>query len=98
MRMPVTVSALSDRDVVAVSHIGSRTLSRSKRWIFRLLALFLGTVLSVVALEIILRVAGWPAPGFYIEGRGPMALRRPGLLGGAYPPNAVGRLKNYEYD
>jgi len=55
-------------------------------------------VLSVVALEIILRVAGWPAPGFYVEGRGPIALRRPGLLGGAYPPNAVGRLKNYEYD
>jgi hypothetical protein len=96
--MPAIISAVSDRDVALVSGNRSRSLSRSKRWLFRILTIFLGTVLSLAALEAILRIAGWPAPGFYVEGRGPIAMRRPGVLGGAYPPNAYGRLKNYEYD
>jgi hypothetical protein len=96
--MPATISTVSNRDVALVSGNRSRSLSRSKRWLFRILAIFLGTILSLAALEAILRIAGWPAPGFYVEGRGPIAMRRPGLLGGAYPPNTHGRLKNYEYD
>ncbi|MGH9930529.1 MAG: GDSL-type esterase/lipase family protein, partial [Pyrinomonadaceae bacterium] len=96
--MPATVSAVADCDAAVLAGNGSRALSRPKRWLFRILAVFLGIIVVLVALELILRIVGWPAPGFYVDGRGPIALRRPGFSGGAYPPNTAGRLKTYEYD
>ncbi|HEV7747322.1 MAG TPA: SGNH/GDSL hydrolase family protein [Pyrinomonadaceae bacterium] len=96
--MQVPTVAGSDSDVPVELENGSRTLPAGKRWLYRIIAILIGIVLSVFALELILRIAGWPAPGFYVAGRGPIVLRKPGLLGGAYPPNANGRLKNYEYD
>lgn len=73
-------------------------LSRGKRRLFRVVTILLSLALSVVAAELILRIAGWPAPGFYANGRGPITLRVPGQIGGAYPPNTSGRLKHYDYD
>jgi hypothetical protein len=48
--------------------------------------------------EIALRAAGWPAPGLYKDGRGPLSLTIPGSASGAYPPNVAGRLRHYDYD
>lgn len=96
--MATTVSTTSDCDATVVSGNASRSLSRSRRWLFRILAVSIGTVLSLAALELILRIAGWPAPGYYVAGRGPIVLRNPGTSGGAYPPGTAGRLKSYEYD
>jgi len=55
-------------------------------------------MMSVLLLEIGLRLAGWPAPGLYIDGTGPVQLLTPGPAGGAYPPNVTGRLRHYDYD
>src|SRR5262245_10316510 len=53
---------------------------------------------GIAVIEISLRATGWPAPGFYKDGRGPLALVAPGPAGGAYPPNITGRLRHYDYD
>jgi GDSL-like Lipase/Acylhydrolase family len=56
---------------------------------------------SAVALgmgEALVRARGWPAPGFYRDGKGPLALRAPGAAGGAFPPGGPGRLRHYDYD
>lgn len=45
-----------------------------------------------------LRIVGWSAPGLYIDGRGPVALRNPGTNGGAFPHRAHGELRHYDYD
>lgn len=34
----------------------------------------------------------------YVKGRGPLALRSPGLKGGAYQPDSTGLLRHYEYN
>ena len=68
------------------------------RIMFRVLLLLLGLALGSTVAEIGLRVAGWPAPGFYQDGRGPLALHAPGAEGGAYPRNVSGRLRHYDYD
>jgi len=57
----------------------------------------LGVVFVLVALEIGLRIAGWPTPGFYVNGAGPIELRAPGKNGGAFPPNVHGELRHYDY-
>ncbi len=59
----------------------------------------LGTGLGLLLVEIALRAAGWPAPGYYIGDEGPITERwhYPGRHGGMYPPG-VGRLKHYYYD
>ncbi len=71
--------------------------SRSRRLAFRLFAVVFGFALSLMALEVGLRVVGWPAPGFYVESKGPIALRAPGRNGGAYPPGTRGQLRHYDY-
>ena len=56
---------------------------------------------SAVALgmgEALVRAHGWPTPGLYRDGKGPLALRVPGEGGGAYPPQGWGRLRHYDYD
>jgi hypothetical protein len=55
-------------------------------------------VAALVLAEIVLRIFGWPAPGFYVNGHGPMKLRSPGQNGGAFPPSATGELRHYDYD
>jgi hypothetical protein len=74
------------------------TLSPVKLWSFRLIAVSFGFFSVLLVAEVALRIAGWSAPGFYVSGHGPLALRSPGVDGGAFPPNVSGRLKNYEYD
>ena len=69
-----------------------------KKVIFRLLTIVAGLVISVGLVEVGLRIVGWPAPGLYQNGNGPIALRAPGHNGGAYPPNVSGHLKHYDYD
>jgi hypothetical protein len=54
--------------------------------------------LTALACEGGLRLLGWPSPGLYVNGRGPLHLRQPGRAGGAYPPDSIGRLRHYEYD
>jgi lysophospholipase L1-like esterase len=58
---------------------------------------FLKVVFVLAALEIGLRIAGWPTPGFYVNGAGPIELRAPGKNGGAFPPNVHGELRHYDY-
>src|SRR5262245_46377260 len=48
-------------------------------------------------MEIAMRVGGWPAPGLYINGRGPFEFRMPGKNGGAFPPDTVAELRHYDY-
>jgi hypothetical protein len=70
---------------------------RIKRYAFRAVAIFLGVLMALVLCEVALRIAGWSAPGFYIQGRGPVNLRNSGRDGGAYPPGARGELRHYDY-
>jgi len=73
--------------------------TRLRRRVYALLAVGLGLSVAFVAIEIVLRLVGWPAPGFYVDGRGPILDRwdYPGRHGGMYPPG-VARLKHYSYD
>jgi hypothetical protein len=64
----------------------------------RAAAVGIGLFASLILLEGALRLAGWPSPGLYSRGHGPLELRPPGHVGGAYPPNVVGRLRHYDYD
>lgn len=48
--------------------------------------------------EAFLRMAGWPAPGFYIDGKGPVHPVEPGKHGASYPPLVNGRMRHYDYD
>ncbi len=66
--------------------------------IFRLLTVLLGITVACTIAEITLRLVGWPAPGLYVARHGPLKLRTPGYLGGAYPPNVRGSLRHYDYD
>jgi len=70
----------------------------TSRLIGRAVVVVLALVCGVALVEIALRAAGWPAPGLYVDGRGPLSLRTPGSAGGAYPPNIAGRLRHYDYD
>lgn len=58
----------------------------------------MGFTVALSMAEIGLRIAGWPAPGFYLDGVGPLELRIPGRDGGAYPPNSYGKLRHYDYN
>jgi hypothetical protein len=69
-----------------------------KLWLFRLLTLAFGFAVALALAEVTLRVAGWSAPGLYVAGRGPVALRTPGRDGGAFPPSVKGELRHYDYD
>jgi hypothetical protein len=71
--------------------------SAFKRLMFSALTIMLGSVTGVGLAEVGLRIAGWPAPGFYLNGRGPLELRIPGRQGGAYRPNSRGELRHYDY-
>jgi hypothetical protein len=72
--------------------------SALKRLMFIALAIMLGVAIASGLAEAGLRIAGWPAPGFYFNGHGPLELRIPGRNGGAYPPNSHGELRHYDYD
>jgi len=63
----------------------------------RWLAATLSTVVGLLLSDGFLRLAGWPAPGYYLDGHGPLPLRLPGKQGGAYP-SGHGRLLHYDYD
>ncbi|HYX30378.1 MAG TPA: GDSL-type esterase/lipase family protein [Pyrinomonadaceae bacterium] len=64
---------------------------------FRFAAMSAGLTAALMIAEVTLRVAGWPAPGFYVQGAGPIELSLPGKNGGAFPPGARGELRHYDY-
>lgn len=66
--------------------------------LFRVTSVLLGLAAVFTLAEIALRVVGWPAPGFYVKGHGPVKLRNPGRDGGAFPPSEIGELRHYDYD
>jgi hypothetical protein len=73
------------------------TLSHRKVWLFRFVTVALGLLATIVIAEATLRIAGWPAPGFYVHRAGPIELRPPGKNGGAFPPGVRGELRHYDY-
>jgi|GEM_PF-1331966 len=79
------------------AHPVIRPRSRLKQFTFRVLSVLLGLTAALILIEISLRVAGWPAPGFYVNGVGPLELRNAGRSGGAFPPNSHGELRHYDY-
>jgi hypothetical protein len=74
-----------------------RTSVRSKRLAFRVVSIAAGLIAALLLVEIVLRIAGWPAPGFYVNGSGPIELRQPGREGGAFPSSIRGELRHYDY-
>ncbi len=70
----------------------------AKRHAYSFLTVLASLFLSLTVAELTLRIWGWPAPGFYVNGSGPVALRTPGVNGGAYPPGTNGNLRHYDYD
>jgi len=72
-------------------------LSNRKVWFFRFFAIVAGMGATILVGEATLRFAGWPAPGFYVRGAGPIELRLPGKNGGAFPPGVRGELRHYDY-
>jgi len=70
---------------------------RRKLWLFRFAAMTAGLLVALMIGEVAVRLAGWPAPGFYAQGAGPIELRLPGKNGGAFPPGARGELRHYDY-
>jgi hypothetical protein len=92
-------SVATASNVVGQTYTPARasTLGHRKVWLFRVVTVALGLLATIVMAEAILRVAGWPAPGFYVQGAGPIALRPPGSNGGAFPPGARGELRHYDY-
>jgi hypothetical protein len=66
--------------------------------IFRLLTILFGIFVALIIAEIALRMVGWPTPGLYVGGSGPVTLRSPGRDGGAFPPKVRGELRHYDYD
>lgn len=75
----------------------TRPRSRIKVWVFRLVSAVFGFSIALFASEMMLRVAGWPSPGLYVDGEGPIALRAAGENGGTFPPNTRGELRHYDY-
>jgi GDSL-like Lipase/Acylhydrolase family len=71
--------------------------SNRKVWLFRFAAVTLGLAATIVFGEATVRLAGWPAPGFYVQGTGPIELRLAGRNGGAFPPGVLGELRHYDY-
>jgi len=72
--------------------IGGATVIR------RAAVVVVASIFGVLLIEVALRAIGWPAPGLYVNGRGPVSLAIPGAAGGAYPPGTTGRLRHYDYD
>lgn len=91
-RLPVRTS--SERASGSARTVGG---NRIKLYTFRAVSVLVGFTVTFVLGEVALRVAGWSAPGFYVEGRGPIALRPPGRSGGAFPPGVHGELRHYDY-
>jgi hypothetical protein len=83
-----------DRNLVSKTTSQSRLRNR----LYSFLTVLVSLLLALTVAELALRLWGWPAPGFYVNGSGPVALRTPGPNGGAYPPNTKGTLKHYDYD
>ena len=75
----------------------SNAITGRKLWTFRLTAMIGGLAVAMIIAEVALRIAGWPAPGFYRQGSGPIELRLPGKDGGAFPPETRGELRHYDY-
>jgi GDSL-like lipase/acylhydrolase family protein len=75
----------------------TRPRARLKTWIFRFVSVVIGLTIALFASELALRLAGWPSPGLYIGGAGPVALRPAGQNGGAFPPNTRGEMRHYDY-
>lgn len=85
----------NDKNVPVVPE--PQRLSRWRSRFLKLLLVMFGVVFALIALEVGLRIAGWPTPGFYVDGAGPIELRAPGKNGGAFPPNVRGELRHYDY-
>jgi hypothetical protein len=76
----------------------TRAASSGATVVKRAAVVVVAAVIGVLLIEVALRVVGWPAPGLYVNGRGPVPLASPGATGGAYPPDTTGRLRHYDYD
>jgi hypothetical protein len=70
----------------------------SRKRQFTSIAMLFSILAGLGLAEAGLRIAGWPAPGFYVDGRGPLELRASGRSGGAYPPNTFGELRHYDFN
>jgi len=92
-------SEVAASPAIGRSYLPKQTLTLSKRkvWLFRFFQIVVGLGVTMVIAEAALRVAGWPAPGFYVQGAGPIELRLPGKNGGAFPPGVRGELRHYDY-
>jgi hypothetical protein len=75
-----------------------RSVSIFRRYAPQIIMIVLSLASGLLVIEFGLRLTGWPAPGLYLSGQGPLELRPAGLAGGAYPPNSTGRLLHYDYD
>ncbi len=70
-----------------------------RRIIFPCISVCLGLGIALLILELTLRILGWPAPGFYQNGMGPLQYQIPTSEGGAwraYPGKA--RQRHYDFD
>jgi hypothetical protein len=61
------------------------------------LTVVFGFALAFSLGEVVVRLGGWVAPGFYFRGNGPIELRVPGKSGGAFPPGVHGEIRHYDY-
>ncbi len=83
----------------AVGPAPRRRRSLFKRILFRLITSGLGLAVALVAVEVALRIWGWPSPGYYQDGDGPLPIRTTNAEGGfgrAFP--GAGRLRHFDYD
>src|SRR6267378_5741667 len=114
IRVPVPASELGDSLSVVLKKLNNRRAKEKpvnpsyvtrvfarkalKVKLFRITTVLLAFAAVFILAEIALRIVGWPAPGFYVKGHGPVKLRNPGRDGGAFPPSAIGELRHYDYD
>lgn len=71
----------------------------TRRLVFRIAALALSAVILFASIELALRVLGWPAPGLYQNGRGPLALSMPDADGSSWRAyRGAAHLRHWDYD
>jgi hypothetical protein len=72
-------------------------LTLGKRLCFSLMTLGSMLIALIIAGEIVLRLFGWPATGYYLHGRGPLEMLPPGQPNGWYPANELGEIRAFDF-
>ncbi len=73
--------------------------SPNRRHLFRIAGILIGLTIVFVFIELVLRIVDWPAPGLYVDGRGPMALAMPNADGSSWRAHpGPARLRHWDYD